>query len=91
MRTIYEKAKKNCAKEQNIRTSYEREKKNCAHIPDTRKSGIEEAEEMRERAKNAYKSKKKQETLYSKSIALNADFAVKSRALLIKWLVWAFE
>ncbi|MDQ0185599.1 hypothetical protein ACFOST_12995 [Cytobacillus kochii] len=36
----------------------EREKE-CAHIPDTRKSGIEKAEEMRARAKNAYKSKKK--------------------------------
>ncbi|WP_322910270.1 hypothetical protein MKX67_01635 [Cytobacillus sp. FSL W7-1323] len=46
-------------KEPNMRTSYEKAKKNCAQMPDTRKSGIEEAEEMRERAKNAYKSKKK--------------------------------
>ncbi|ASV67396.1 hypothetical protein [Cytobacillus kochii] len=45
-------------KEPNMRTSYEKAKKNCAQMPDTRKSGIEEAEEMRERAKNAYKSKK---------------------------------
>ncbi|MCA1028074.1 hypothetical protein LCM23_18605 [Cytobacillus kochii] len=41
--------------ESKTRTSYEREKKNCAQKPDTRKSGIEEAEEMRERAKNAIK------------------------------------
>ncbi|MCA1028073.1 hypothetical protein LCM23_18600 [Cytobacillus kochii] len=50
-----------------MRTSYEKEKKKCAQMRDTRKSGIEEGEEMRERAKYAHKIREREEELRAKA------------------------